>query len=310
MPLTWLATNSQLAWSNIAFAPVIPLPYVIPTPGGMTGGGSPFAIDWRGTERISRLANSSLDEVNVYSDPDLYDLENTIVDEMPILLALAAQTGGPILDLACGTGRTTLPMAEAGYEMVGVDASEPMLSRAREKSRDRGLEIAFHLQDCVRLDLPLTARMATMTGHAFQEFLTNEAQDDLLRSVSRHLAVGGVFVFDTRNPSRDNLQKPEGEQPWQTVTDERGWAVAASVIWCYDAVSQIQDYIFIDRITDLTGAVSETRSLGRLRYTWPREMERLLDMHGFDLDTIYGEWDESPFGADSYDMVVVARKRS
>jgi ubiquinone/menaquinone biosynthesis C-methylase UbiE len=255
------------------------------------------------------LLEHDADNVNVYDNPELYDLENAIVDELPILLPLAMATGGPILDLACGTGRTTLPMAAAGFEMVGVDASEPMLARAREKALEQGLTIAFHAQDCTELDLPLTARMATMTGHAFQEFLTNEAQDALLRSVSRHLAPGGVFVFDTRFPSRENLQKPDGEQPWQTVTDERGWTVAASVIWSYDAVSQIQEYIFIDRISDTTGATEETRSLGRLRYTWPREVERLLDMHGFDLDLIYGEWDGSPLMGDSYDMVVVARKR-
>jgi len=255
------------------------------------------------------LSDFSDSAVNVYDDPDLYDLENAIVDEMPILLPLAQETGGPILDLACGTGRTTLPMAAAGFEMVGVDASEPMLARAREKAREQGLEVTFYHQDCTSLDLPVTARMATMTGHAFQEFITNQAQDALLRSVSQHLAPGGVFVFDTRFPSRDNIQKPEGEQPWQTVTDERGWTVAASVIWSYDPVSQVQDYIFIDRITDGAGNTDENRSLGRLRYTWPREVERLLDMHGFDLDRIYGEWDGSPLTGDSYDMVVIARKR-
>ena len=61
-----------------------------------------------------------------------------------------------------------------------------------------------------------------MNGHAFQEFLTNEAQDALLRSVSRHLAPGGIFVFDTRFPARRNLDKGEGEQHWQTGTDQHG----------------------------------------------------------------------------------------
>jgi len=267
------------------------------------------AIHWRGIERIACVSEVARQKSAEYDNPVLYDLENAVVDEMPILLRLAGEAGGPILDLACGTGRTTLPMAEAGFEVIGVDASEPMLARAREKAHEQGLAVAFHLQDCAHLELTLTARMVTMNGHAFQEFLTNEAQDDLLRSVSRHLAPGGVFVFDTRFPSRDNLLKPEGEQPWQTVTDERGWTIAASVIWSYDAVSQIQDYVMIDRISDTAGATEETRSTGRLRYTWPREMDRLLDTHGFDLDTIYGEWDESPLAADSYDMVVVARKR-
>lgn len=118
----------------------------------------------------------SEDEVNVYADPEGYDAENTMVDEMPVLLPLARWMGGPILDLACGTGRTTLPLAQAGFEVIGVDMSEPMLARAREKAHELGLAVDFQLQDCRRLDVPVVARMTTMTGNTFQEFLTNDDQ--------------------------------------------------------------------------------------------------------------------------------------
>lgn len=249
-------------------------------------------------------------EVNLYTDPELYDAENSIVDELGILLPLAEETGGPILDLACGTGRTTLPLAEAGFEVIGADMSEPMLALAREKASARGLSVAFHRQDCRRLDLPGTAaRMATMTGNAFQEFLTNEDQDELLRSVGRHLSPAGVFVFGTRFPSTANLNRDEGEQRWSTVTDAAGRTITISVIWSYDPVAQVQDYEFIERIGDGTHVVEERRSFGRLRYTWPLEMERLLAMHSFDLERVHGGWDASPLTADSREMVVVARKR-
>jgi len=249
-------------------------------------------------------------EVNVYTDAELYDAENTTVDELAILLPLAERTGGPIIDLACGTGRTTLPLAEAGFEVIGVDLSEPMLALAREKARDRGLRIAFHQQDCRHLDLPETAsRMATMTGNAFQEFLTNDDQDGLLRSVGRHLAPSGIFAFGTRFPSGANLHRGEGEQPWSTITDVAGWTITVSVIWSYDPVTQVQDYLFIERIGDGTHVTEERRSFGRLRYTWPLEMERLLATHSFDLERVHGGWDASPLTADSREMVAVARKR-
>lgn len=247
--------------------------------------------------------------VNVYDDPELYDLENEILDELPSLLALADQTGGPILDLACGTGRTTLPMADAGHEVIGVDLSEPMLARAREKAQERGLTVEFHRQDCRRLDLPLSAKLATMTGNAFQEFLTNEDQDGLLSSVARHLSSGGIFVFETRFPSAANLNRGEGEQPWNTTTDEYGRRIAISVIWSYDPRSQVQDYTFIERISERGHIVEEKRSLGCLRYTWPLEMERLLAAHGFELDEILGGWDGSRLTSDSTEMVVFARRQ-
>ncbi len=105
--------------------------------------------------------------MNLYTDPELYDAENSDVDELEILIPLAEQAGGLIIDLACGTGRTTLPLAQAGFDVVGVDMSEPMLALAREKARDRGLSVAFLQQDCRRLDLPTTAaRTVTMTGNA------------------------------------------------------------------------------------------------------------------------------------------------
>lgn len=249
-------------------------------------------------------------EVNVYTDPELYDAENTSVDELAILLPLAEHAGGRIVDLACGTGRTTLPLAEAGFEVIGVDMSGPMLGVARKKARDRGLRVAFHQQDCRRLDLPETdARVATMTGNAFQEFLTNDDQDGLLRSVARHLARGGIFVFGTRFPSAANLDRGEGEQAWSTITDAAGRTITVSVIWSYDPVVQVQDYVFIERIGDGTHVAEERRSFGRLRYTWPLEMERLLATHSFDLKRVHGGWDASPLTADSREMVAVARKR-
>lgn len=250
--------------------------------------------------------DEGLSDVNVYTDPDLYDTENQIVDELAVLLPLAAQAGGPIVDLACGTGRTTLPLAEAGFQVIGVDSSAPMLAAARRKAEARGLRVDFHLQDCRRLELPVQARMATMTGNSFQEFLTNDDQDALLRSVHRHLAPGCVFLFGTRLPSGANLDRPAGEQPWRTVIDADGRGIDVSVIWRYDPVTQVQDYTFIERIGDGTPLTEERRSVGRLRYTGPMEMRRLLAAHDFELRVIHGDWDGSLLSKDSLEMVVIA----
>ena len=148
-----------------------------------------------------------------------------------MLLVLAERTGGPIVDLACGTGRTTLPLAAAGYEVVGVDLSEPMLAGARQKARERELAVSFYSQDCRTLDLALQARLVTMPGNSFREFLTNKDQDDLLSSVGRHLSSGGLFVFETRFPSTANLNTGDGEQPWNTITDDQGRTIAISVVY-------------------------------------------------------------------------------
>jgi SAM-dependent methyltransferase len=225
-----------------------------------------------------------------------------------LLLEIAHRTGGPIIDLACGTGRTTLPLAAAGLDVTGVDASESMLAHAREKARTLGLAVEFHLQDCTRLEMPFAAPLATMTGNAFQEFLTNDAQDQLLMSVARNLDAGGLFVFGTRLPCAANLDRPPGEQPWRSVSAPDGRTIVATVIWSYDPTTQLQDYVFIERIGAGDGALEEKRSRGRLRYTGPLELRRLLTANGFAIEGLHGSWAGAPLATDSREMVVVARK--
>lgn len=74
-----------------------------------------------------------------YDDPLTYDLENLdFAPEGPFYLALAREMGGPALELGCGTGRFTIPLAQAGIDVTGLDLAAAMLDRAREKAGDRG----------------------------------------------------------------------------------------------------------------------------------------------------------------------------
>jgi ubiquinone/menaquinone biosynthesis C-methylase UbiE len=250
-------------------------------------------------------ANSNLEE---YADPELYDIENAYDDDLPLLLRWAEAQGGPVIDLACGTGRTAIPLAEAGYQIVGVDIHGGMLARARAKARERGVTVELYEQDCADFAVPVQARLITMTGHAFQAFLTNEDQDRLLRAVYRHLTEGGVFIFDSRFPALDELTQPEEELPWRTLTDQHGCTMHEATIARYDPLAQVQHWVTIRRFGSAPGEVDEQRSNIWLRYTHPLEMRRLLDQHGFDVVAIFGDWNQSLLAGDSYDMVVIARK--
>jgi SAM-dependent methyltransferase len=249
--------------------------------------------------------HSNLEE---YADPELYDIENAYDDDLELLLRWAAAQGGPVIDLACGTGRTTIPLAEAGHRIVGVDIHGGMLARARAKARERGVAIELYEQDCADFSVPVQAHLISMTGHAFQAFLTNEDQDRLLRAVRRHLAEGGVFIFDSRFPALDELTQPEEELPWRTLIDQHGRAMHESTIARYDPLAQVQHWVTIRRFESVPGLVEEERSNIWLRYTHPLEMRRLLNQHGFDVVAIHGDWNQALLARDSYDMVVIARK--
>lgn len=129
--------------------------------------------------------------------------------EITILTELAKKQNGPILDIGCGTGIVTIPLAKLGLETVGIDLSEPMLARARSKAELPNLE--FRLGDALEFTLNKTFSLAIMTGNAFQGFSGEAALQRLLKNIHAHLEPGGIFMFDTRLPEGTNLSPTDFE---------------------------------------------------------------------------------------------------
>lgn len=251
-----------------------------------------------------------LDNFEEYDDPILYDKENEGLDEISLLLKWASQTKGPIIDLACGTGRATIPLASEGYSLIGVDLHRGMLEEAKRKTSNLNLQIQWVEQDCTKLDLNIKSELVYSVGNSFQHFLTNEAQDGLLSSVNNHLETGGFFIFETRFPSIEELLQPSGEEYWKSYIDsDTKDKVDVYTISNYDSLSQLQHYITIRRYKNKDGQViDEKRTKISLRYVFPKEMERLLLAHKLEILNIYSDWNESPIKNDSYQMIYICKK--
>jgi len=138
----------------------------------------------------------------LYNDPDLarfYDIENGWGEHLDYCKALAADRSS-LLDLGCGTGLFAAAMAEAGQGLVvGVDPAAAMLDIARK--RPGGERVRWVRADARTVRLGQQFDLVVLTGHAFQVFLTAQDQSAVLRTIACHLAPGGRFVFDTRNPA-------------------------------------------------------------------------------------------------------------
>ncbi|MBD8071565.1 class I SAM-dependent DNA methyltransferase [Bacillus sp. PS06] len=252
-----------------------------------------------------------LDNFEEYDDPNLYDKENEhYIPELPFLLEWAGKIQGTIIDLACGTGRLTIPMAKKGYKLIGVDLHQGMLNHAITKSTQLNLPIDWFKQDCTNLNLNVKSKLIYSVGHSFQHFLTNEEQDRLLTSVNNHLEENGIFIFDTRFPSAEELLQPRTEEYWRTYMDsETQEKVDVYTISDYDSLQQIQHYITIRKYKNKEGEViKEKRTNIRLRYVYPKEMERLLYANGFEIVNVYKDWNATPLSYDSNDMIYVCRK--
>lgn len=245
-----------------------------------------------------------------YEDPLLYDIENDGAPEFPFLREWAekVQVGDrPIMDLGCGTGRLTLSMAEAGYKMIGIDIHEGMLARAKEKTKP-GMSISWLHQDCRALDVAMRSPLVYMVGHVFQHFLTNQHQEELLKSVHNALVPNGYFIFNTRFPSVVELLQPVEEQYDHTFMDQNNRNVKVFYKMEYDPINQIQHYKTIRRFYQQEELQEEKVTTIDLRYTYPQEIERTLTLNGFKLLHCFDGWEEKPLNPDCYSIVVVCQK--
>ncbi|WP_214484915.1 class I SAM-dependent methyltransferase [Bacillus sp. SM2101] len=180
------------------------------------------------------------DNMEKYIDPEFYDLQyENYLKDLPLLIEWANKKGGDIVDLACGTGRATIPIAKLGYNITGVDINEGMLNRAKEKTKNMNLDIQWVLQNCTKLSLNRMCSLMFMTGNSFQHFLTNESQDKLLLSVHKHLVSGGIFIFGTRYPKIRELAAIEESK--NSYFDKRNRKVIEYKTASYNSFTQIQN---------------------------------------------------------------------
>ena len=261
------------------------------------------------------------DNLEEYSDPVVYDHEDSSDTGLAFYSALARETGGPVLEIACGTGRVAIPIARQGFAVTGLDVVPGMLEVAR--SKDVGLPARWVEGDARAFDLGERFRLIFLTGNAFQLFLTNADQEALLGRVRAHLHDEGLFAFETRNPrwgtcgTRDedrgglfvDLETREEEEAWPSYTDAGGREVRVSRTRAYDHVAQILHWTTYRRWREGARERAKTTRIA-LRYTFPQELAALLHYNGLTVVRRYGDWNGEPLTATSPSIIVVCRKRT
>ncbi len=255
--------------------------------------------------------------LEAFSDPINYDLEDPSDTGVAFYSALAQEAGGSVLELACGTGRVTIPIAKLGFPVTGLDIVPGMLARARSKSI--GLPARWVEGDARTFDLGEQFHLIFLTGNAFQAFLTNADQAALLQRVHTHLHDEGLFAFETRNPLLPNSKTPAGlfvtletrseEESWPSFINADGYEVRVSTTRVYDHVAQIVHLIGYKRWHE--GEEEHTQiTRTALRYTFPQELAALLHYNGFTIIRQYGDWNLEPLTAASPSIIVVCRKHA
>src|SRR5437762_109075 len=196
----------------------------------------------RSNERTEGTLMIDHDNLEEFRDPQTYDLEDEgYYEDYPLTEQWARSLGGPLLDLACGTGRMALRMAELGYQVTGVDITPEMIARARQKAAKQGLSIEWVVADARTFHLQKQFPFIYMLENVFQFFLTRADQEAMLARVREHLLPEGCFLFETRNPTPRNLLEGRRPEPQKFTLPDGGHLVVTEQQY-YDPMTQIQHY--------------------------------------------------------------------
>lgn len=241
---------------------------------------------------------------DLYDWPELYDLVLPADPEMEqFYVAAAGGAGRQVLDLACGTGRFTLPLARSGAEVTGGDMSKAMLETARRRAEAEGLAIDLVALDMRDFDLNRRFDAVTIAANSLLHLTETADILNFLACVRRHLVPGGRLVFDIFVPSARMLSLPgdSREKLGNFVHPELGLITVEETI-AYDPVRQVSR---ADWYWSRPGQADFRHTPLSLRQIYPQELPLLLERGGFRLVERFGDFGRGALVADSMRQVVI-----
>jgi len=252
----------------------------------------------------------------------LYDLD--LAEEpgdLDLYRALAQRVGGPVIELAVGTGRLALPLAEDGHLVVGVDNDPAMLERARGRAAtaeaagaDRVRWVEGDLLNAARLDAVAAQapfRLAFIALNSILLLASRERQRTALLALSDLLAPDGLAVVDAWQPSPGDLVSFDGRLSleWLRTDPESGHEVTKSVAAWYDPSAHLVTLTTIFEEGAPGAAPARWTRTDALRLVTADELVAFAEAAGLAVDQLAGSHDLEPYGPGSERAILVARKK-
>lgn len=224
----------------------------------------------------------------------LYDpWSRSVTEDIPFYVEEAKRSGGPVVELAVGTGRIAVPIAAAGIDVIGVDSSAGMLAVCRERAAAAGVEERLDLRIGDLADPPVE-RPVPLVICPFRSYL--HLQDDrerrrALGAVRRILDTEGRFVFDVFAPAPDDIAETHGRwvEREPGILERADWDTAARTL-----------------TLSVKGRDAEAATIMALAWISPLEWRMLLEQSGFEVEACYGWFDRTSYTG-SEDSIWVVR---
>jgi SAM-dependent methyltransferase len=250
-------------------------------------------------------------EQNPYDDPSLYNrIVNPPSASLDFYLEVIGATEGAVLELACGTGRLTIPIARAlandpSRPVAGLDLAPAMLEAVRRNAAAAGTAIEVVEGDMRSFSLGRRFGTIFVAFNTLLHLTTNEALSECFARVREQLAPGGAFAFDIFNPSIRMLARSPAERSTVTrFTDERFGEVHVEATMDYDAATQVNRGAW--RLS-APGKPDFLTLPVHLRCIFPQELPVLLAANGFRLESRDGDFGHESFTSESPRQVCVCR---
>ncbi|MDQ6759128.1 MAG: class I SAM-dependent methyltransferase [Acidobacteriota bacterium] len=267
-----------------------------------------------------------MQECLLYSNPELYDLlfpaangsaairdegrRERIVNSERFYLDEVERSRGSVLELGCGSGRLTIPiarhLAQSAVETVGIDLSQAMLDVARAKAQAAHLAVTFLQGDMRRFALPRRFSTILIPGNSLLHLLTTDDLNACLAAVHRHLDEDGRLVFDISNWDINVLGRdPNRRYPVLHASHPTHGEIEIEETALYDSAEQIR------HITWHVSGPGASQKLIQysLRVIFPQELLLLLDATGFRLESRFGEFTREQFSAGSPRQVCICKAK-
>ena len=257
-------------------------------------------------------------EKNLYrATANFYDLDqrNVVQDDIPFYIERAKKNQGDVLELACGTGRVLLPMAQAGINVWGLDLSIEMLDQLNQKKSilDQDAKDRIHTihGDMSNFDVERKFSLIIIPFRGFQALTTDEQQHSSLQMIYHHLADDGQFIIDVFRPygQLDVSWVVQGEMEDWTYSDPKtGINVKrTNKRTKIDVEKQIIYPELIYYITDQNGKEERIVESLALKYYYEEQMRELLLSNGFEIVEEMGYYDGRSI-KDGPELIFVCKK--
>lgn len=254
------------------------------------------------------------------ADATFYDYYSTGLEgDVQFYVEEAKKAGSPVLELGCGTGRILIPVAESGVSIVGLDRSSAMLSIARRKISRLSVETRRRIElieaDMRDFQLGQRFRLVMIPYRAFLHLLTPEDQRRALGCIREHLMDDGRLILNIFDPRLDIIVAHQGslgaalKKGGEFIHPETGHRI---VVWDtrqYDPERQmLNQYHIFEELDNGGRVVSKSYSPLTIRYVYRYEMQYLLELCGYKVEALYGDFSRGPFRYGG-EQIWVARRR-